>query len=150
MGPQKIGSSSDPHSPQLHRSVQHTRSTPFQPQKTFFQYKKGFNTTFTFTYSSVELKDVLNWGLFWTEGCRTELFLLMNWRFLVLNCVVCWTERCVELEGFWCWIDGFWLLKRLFNSNKRPQILIIFTKQYTLSSFSSYDNKAVHMFRHLG
>ena len=117
--------------PQFNTPVQHKRSTPFQPpesvsstqksrssthlsvqhQKTVSSIHKTLqiNTPISSTHPSVRhspqfnLKKNRQFNTI-TEG-RVELKGMLNWR-------ICWTEGCVELNGFWCWTDEFWVLKR--------------------------------------
>ena len=68
------------------------------------------------TECCVELSDLWNWEVCWTEGVVKlrgwGIEGVGNWgicwieRFLVLNWGLCWTQ------GFFCWIEGFWRLKK--------------------------------------
>ena len=80
----------------------HTRTTPFQHPKSLSSTPKSpqFHT-----------KNFFVWGVSWTEGC-VEL-----------------EDFGLELRGFWCWTEGFWVLKRCGPCVK----LMCGTERYSLT-----------------
>ena len=114
--------------PQFHTdpSVQHISSRHgqhlFSTENPSVQHQKPFSLTRPSVQHTPQFNInwrflVLNWGVCWTEGCF-KLRGAWTERFLVFEMTVCWywTDRCAELWLFLSWTDVFSGLKRRGSS----------------------------------